>query len=985
MRRTVAAVLLALILLFAAIAYSGGIRGGIRLFAGAAHAPFPAAPADTVPAPSAAASRDTSRAPSVSASAGAAPPSLAAGTVAPSASVQPSPDSIAGKAANPSRGVLTYRNDALPHVSSSRSHFIVVPAQEPGTAPGGVATVILTVDAPSGVTTGTASYALKSTSGYRLFAPPTGTLPLDSGRVLMPVTVGVPVTAQAGPSRAGTATLAWPDGSTTDVVFQVLVKAVRKLEMGMSPADVLVSPGETAELSFWIRNRGNAPDTARLKSLVSAGWHLAGLPDTLIIAAGDTARGALQVRAPDDAIRGQEQTVVLNVKGAGKAIRGTSTVMVTSEAGWLSGYAHVPSTVFAGGSLGDGSVPGISLRGQGIVAPGTQLSLEVRHAETYQTPPAFRRQLTGPALRVSVKRSDLQATAGEVFLPGNVSTGPVLSGRGVTGTFNLDRWRFGLFAARPGTFESTRNGHQVQAFAGLVTGHGPVRVTLTDLRQNDAYGPAYRAQGVSFRYDLPSGSDQDLSVEAGLLHVAPDSGQTATGPTLHARWAFHQPGAHFNAEARLVPGTVPQNSSAANEIFATGTLDVAPNLSVLGWGQIRSTPILNAPGDPRYEAASLGLRSGFGAASAQIGAAVRRSSAGILGTTTRQTLHLNLKAPVWALSLEADAEVGTFSRAGDTSPYKRAWGGAYWYNGPAWLRAGATYTQNEYGSPYTTLEASGSWTGSRVTVQGGILGRLNNPLPGGNTSLWTSAQVQALPDASITIGTDYEPGFNGSRWRFSLGVSHRLGLPVPVRRQPALQGIVYEDRNGNRVHDPDEPTFQGVRIRVGRLHATTDADGAFRFRDTFRGPVVIDPNSLPPGMVVPVDVYLPIAGTVDVPVVHVASLELNLFIDLNDNGARDPAEQPAAGTVVSLINAGGASRDAAADDNGHVQFGAVPPGTYSVRIYRSVAGGQAGAPIQIQITLMPGAHVNRTVAVPAHTREIRMGAGANLGQKSNLH
>lgn len=966
MRRTVAGMVLALILVLAALAYSGSTRDGKRISAGTVDAP---ASPDTHPV-----SVPLTPAPPAGATPAATPPEVLSAA-----------DSTIGDTVAPSRGVLASRDTAVRHPRSSRSHFTVATVQGPATAPGGVATIILTVDAPAGTANGPVSYTLKTASGYRLFAPPSGALPMDSGRVLLPVTVGVPNTAQAGLSRAGTATLTWPDGSTTDVVFQVMVRAVRKLEMGLAPVDVLVSPGETTELSFWIHNRGNAPDTARLKSLVSAGWRLAGLPDTLIIQAGDTARGTLHVRAPDEAIRGQEQTVVLNVQGAGKAIRGTSTVMVTSEAGWLSGYAHVPSTLFVGGSLGDGNMPGISLRGQGNVAPGTQLSLEVRHAETYQTPPAFRTQLTGPELRVSVKRSNLQATAGEVFVPGNVSTGPVLSGRGITGTYNLARWRFGLFAARPGTFQFTRNGHQVQAFAGLATGYGPVRMTLTDLRQNDAFGPAYRAQGFSFRYDLPSGSDHDLSVEAGLLRVAPDSGETATGPTLDARYALHRPGAQLNAEARLVPGTVPQNSSVANEIIATGTVDVAPNLSVVGWGQIRSTPILNTPSDPQYQAASLGVRSGFGDASAQVGAAFRRSSAGILGTTTRQTLHLNVKAPVWALSMEADAELGTFSRAGDTAPYNRLWGGAYWYSGPAWLRAGMTYNHNEYGNPYTTLEASGAWTGSRFTVQGGILGRLNNPLPGGSTSLWASARIRALPDASITVGTDYEPGFNGSRWRFSLGVSRRLGLPVPIPRAPALQGVVYEDRNGNRVHDPDEPTLQGVGIQVGRLRATTDADGAFRFRDTFHGPVTVDPNSLPPGMVVPIDVYLPIAGTVDVPVVQTASLELDLFIDLNNDGARDPAEQPATGVVVSLINAAGASQDAVADGQGRVRFGAVSPGAYTVRVYRAASGNQAAAPVQVDITLLPGAHVSTAVAVPAHSRQIRMGAGANLGQKSNLH
>lgn len=851
-------------------------------------------------------------------------------------------------------------------------------AQElPATAPGGVATVVVTADAPAGVSAGQASYALAVAPAFRLYAPGTGTVPLAGRRFALPVTLGVPITAEAGTRDAGTITVTWPDGTTTEHRITVHVAAIRRIEMGLSPADAIVSPGERAELSFWVRNRGNAVDTARIETFISTGWELDGIPDTLILVPGDTARRTIAVRAPDESLRGQEQSFTLNVHGVGNTVRATSVLMVASEAGWLGGYMHLPSTVFVGSSL-DQEIPGIAVRSEGPIAPGTDVSLEYRHSETFQTPPAFREDLFGPRFRATLRRSDLQVAAGEVFTAGNLLSGPILSGRGLDANYSNSAWRFGLFAALPGAFGASLDGHQIRASATRATGRGPIRLTLTDIREQSVFRTDFRSQGAALRYQIPDQEHHELAVEAGLVRVVPDSGETATGATLDAEYGYASTSGHLTLRARLVPGTVPQNSSLANELFATGAVNVTSAVSVTGWSQYRATPILNSDYDPEVRAASMGVRSRWGRAQTELSVTYRQTSSGDLSTIRRRTAAFSLDLPIRALSLEADAELGTYDRGAMAAPFTRVWGGAYWYTGPAWLRAGLSYSDSEYAKGLTILDLAGAWRRPGLALEGGIVSRLNGHTFSEGVNLWGSAKIAVLPDVDVTFGTDLQPGFDASHWRLSLGLTHRLGLPVPVRRQPALRGTVYEDRNGNRVQDVDEPVLPGVRIHVGRLETTSAEDGTFQLQDTFRGPLRVDPATLPAGMVIPLDVYLPISGIVDVPVVETASLELDLFLDRNGDEIRDPGEDPAGQAVVSIIDARGNHRDVLADNDGHVLFGAVSPGSYEIRVYQKVGSGRSGATTQFEITLEPGAHLSRTVAVPAHVRQIRMGAGGDL-------
>jgi hypothetical protein len=233
-------------------------------------------------------------------------------------------------------------------------------------------------------------------------------------------------------------------------------------------------------------------------------------------------------------------------------------------------------------------------------------------------------------------------------------------------------------------------------------------------------------------------------------------------------------------------------------------------------------------------------------------------------------------------------------------------------------------------------------------------------------------------DVAVTLGVDYSPVGGGDRWQLSLGVARRFALPLPIRREPAVHGVVYEDRNGNRTRDPGEPVLADIPVRFGPLAATTDENGEFRFMERVRGELSVETTQLPLGLMVPADVYLPTSGYVEVPLVRTAALDLTVFLDRDGDQEWDEAEEAAAGVVVSVVASDGRTRDVAVGPRGHARISALSPGDYTLRIHPPATRRTGGPPIERRISVPPGGVVKQTIAVPLRRREIRIPDGQRL-------
>jgi hypothetical protein len=167
----------------------------------------------------------------------------------------------------------------------------------------------------------------------------------------------------------------------------------------------------------------------------------------------------------------------------------------------------------------------------------------------------------------------------------------------------------------------------------------------------------------------------------------------------------------------------------------------------------------------------------------------------------------------------------------------------------------------------------------------------------------------------------------------------------PVRRAPAVNGVVFEDRNGNGRREPRQNTGHS-ELRV-------------------------DPSSLAPDVLPPPLMSVPPAGYAEIPVQRAAYLRVAFYLDLNGDGQRDPDEGAAVGIAVQLRDQDGNLWEASATEVGVVEFSATRPGRYVLSVVETTLPPEAGAPSPVEVELLGGTATVLEIAVPHEGRRIR--------------
>ncbi|MEJ2678032.1 MAG: NEW3 domain-containing protein [Gemmatimonadota bacterium] len=851
-------------------------------------------------------------------------------------------------------------------------------------APGGVATTLVTLTPPPGVSVDSVRYSVDVADGIRLFAPATGTAKVLGDTVRLPLTFGVPATAPAGPLAAGRVTADW-GGPRTEQTFSVRVKARYALRFWLGDDVLTAMPGTPATLNYHLDNRGNAVDTVAVDVRAPLDWQGMAVPARVVLAPGDTASGTIQLAVPATAKPGAEHIIAVAASGhAGRDSRPAKLIMVSPQ-NWFGNLQYVPSSLFIGSSTAGSVGPGVALQATGVVAQDSRLDLEYRYREEPFAPPAFLKQLAGPVLRIGIQRPEWRVHVGDVFSTSDAFTGPALQGRGVEGQWHDSTHSASLSVSQPSTFQlRPQDGHIVRGSAGMKTTIGSFTVEAVDYRRAGDYFEGYGATAGGVRYEYSRGN-QRLSVLAGLMGVRSDSSGTATGPALEADYEVLSDRGNLSARIRRVPATVVRTSAYGNEFLLSGNHAVVDPLSALGWVYLSGAKVLGAFGPTRSRGASLGLRYRLGSrgqvqVTGNYRDSERSATEALKVTSLYRTVAAGLHLPLGPLSAQIDGEFGKASNVlTGPSTYRYANAGFQWSHDRQWVWLGTSYQDIGFGRPFLYLSMSGAFDAGPVQVQGGLSGRIDHVALADAIRLWSGTTVSLGSDLDATIGIDYEPTTVADRWRLSLGFVRKFNLPLPIRRPPAVTGTVFEDRNGNRILDADEPRLPGITVRFGPLRTVTDEDGRFRFRDAVEGGRLrIDAADLPLGLRVPADVRLPSAGQVDIPVVRTAALDVALFVDANDNGKRDPDEQPDTSAVVSLVGPDGRARDVAVDATGHANFTGIDPGKYRIVVHPTSPPQGRAAPVSRDVTIESGDTLHEAVALPLQRREIRVRGGGIL-------
>jgi hypothetical protein len=175
--------------------------------------------------------------------------------------------------------------------------------------------------------------------------------------------------------------------------------------------------------------------------------------------------------------------------------------------------------------------------------------------------------------------------------------------------------------------------------------------------------------------------------------------------------------------------------------------------------------------------------------------------------------------------------------------------------------------------------------------------------------------------------------------RFDLSLGWRFDLPMPfLPIQGRLEGSVFIDENGNQIRDSGERGISEVILRSNGALARTDSSGFFRFPPVRPGPVELDLQELPVGLVATVELPLLFslqAGevrSVQIPLREEALISGLIYNDSNKTEHFEPGEAGLA--KVRVVLAGPVDQETHSDATGRFLFQA-PPGPYAVRVDES--------------------------------------------------
>jgi hypothetical protein len=249
--------------------------------------------------------------------------------------------------------------------------------------------------------------------------------------------------------------------------------------------------------------------------------------------------------------------------------------------------------------------------------------------------------------------------------------------------------------------------------------------------------------------------------------------------------------------------------------------------------------------------------------------------------------------------------------------------------------------------------------GNTQTVITGDDGSYIATVPAGNTRL--NVDETTLPGGSTqTEGTDVTIVTVPAG-----GAATDIDGYQPPANQGTLNGIVYEDSNGNGTQDAGEPGIGGVDVTItdseGNIQTVvTDSNGTYSVSVPAGTTLIdIDQNDIDPTFTLsegtdPTTVQVPASGTAtDIDGYAPSLISGVVFIDNDSNGQQDPGENGVGGWTVELIsNITGALITLETEANGTFTQPLLP-GDYTVRII-----SPGGLIVQEQqTTLVPGVPV----------------------------
>ncbi len=819
-------------------------------------------------------------------------------------------------------------------------------------------------------------YLIRPGPGFRLLGGASGRLELAPEELaVLPVTLSVASDVTAGEHIALTASFEWNSGSdSTAVTVEVTEQAGLRLSLTPHQADARI--GEYLIVGFELTNTGNAADSVSLAIDTDLG-EVMDLPTVVLLEPFETVSGEFRIRPEQRTLEGTVKGILITAEGRNTAAHYRIALAVTRGDGLFDSWARMPTSVFVGTSLYPGSetrasAPAFGFESAGMVRPGIRLSVRAHNAPRDASAFAFRGYQMGPRFLAEVSTASFDAAAGQLYTRTSPLVGYSLQGAGGRITVRNRRLSARVHVAAPlDQGGNTVGGQQLAAGVEMNTLAGDFGVEgVSEDRGADLFSPARGLQSALFTYRSPGPSRHSLRAEAGWMRLEyPDLNVSREGPAVNARYTYSHGRNVVDISARTRPMTLADRNLPPNELRFQAAVGPWPSQGLLTEAYLVDRPRNAGLQADRIRGFNFGAYFLQGSDRYEIRFRMQSADGPIpFASRSVEGVASSQLGPGY---VDARLEVGEAVSSIDRGPLLHLNAGFNLRSSRGWGRAGLIYYKNPLVEGDLSVQLAGSY---RITEPAEVYGSVTASLTRFDLRRRTLAEVglqwEVASRLSVLVAFERAEGvFGDASSRYSIGVRKGLPLPVPVRQPRSLQGIVFEDDNGNGRFDVGEPLLDGVRLEMGNSLVAT-RNGRFEFRaDVPRGPLIVDPASLgttylPPSLI-------PVSGTdiVQVAVHRPASLRVRPYFDTNGNNIQDPTELPVVGATVLVQRAGGATWEVPVGPDGSVSLGAVRPGVFTVALQPESLPRRAVVPEPVTVSILGGDSVD--LRLPVGLREVR--------------
>jgi hypothetical protein len=819
-------------------------------------------------------------------------------------------------------------------------------------------------------------YEIRPGDGFRLLGSAAGRLELAPDELaILPITVSVASDVTAGEHIALTASFHSSSGTDlASVLVDVSENPGLRLSLTSDQADARL--GESLVVRFELTNTGNAPDSVNLLIDTELG-DVADAPTAVLIGPFETVEGEFSIRPEERSHEGTIKGILMTAEGRSAASHDRIALPVTRGDGLFDQWAKIPTSIFIGTSLFPGddsraSAPAFGFESAGLVRPGVRLSVRAHNAPREASSFAFRGYQMGPRFLAELSTASFDAAAGQLYSRTSPLAGYALQGAG--GRIAIRRGRVEARAHAAVPLDQRGNTVAGQQYAGAVelsTRGGTFGVeAVSEDRGASLFMPARDLRSALLTYRSPGPSPHSLRVDAGWMKLEySDLDESEAGPAVDARYTYSHGRNIVDVSARSRPTTLVDGNLPPNELRFHASAGLWPSGGLLAGTYLVDSPRTAGLQADRIRGFDGGAYFLDGPDRYEIRLRVKSADGPIpFASRTVEGVASSLLGPGF---LDARVEVGEAESSIASGLLLHVNAGFNLRSSRGWGRAGLLYYRDPLTRGEVSLQIAGSY---RVAGPAEVYGSVTASLT--RFDLWRRTfaeiglQYDVTPALAVLAAFERAEGaFGSTSSRYSIGIRKGLPLPVPVRQPRSLQGVVFEDKNGNGRYDAGEPLLDGVRLEMGNSLAAT-RNGRFEFRaDVPRGPLVVDPASLGATYLPPT--IVPVSGTdlVQVPVHRPASLHVHLFLDVNDNQVRDPTEVPVIEAVVQVRSATGETWEVPVGPDGSVSLAAMRPGSFTVTVDSESMPGRAAVPEPITVTVLGGDSVE--LELPIGLRKIR--------------